>query len=221
MELSDIYDRLDTDIASHNNVSVVDVDKIGKSDPAGAWCMRDAAQAMAQTKIGSFICPSDAPYDKHNPFVFMYFFFDAGSSTGYEDAYYWGFGAGAADVFGRTNYAGVAGFLGYVNVPYFDSRRGVFWNRSKVGVRDIADGSSKTLLFGEMMGGRGRQRQLLLVYVVWRGRPGYGLSPQRQPHLGTVQQLPPTNRSVLHGGRRRHVALDADRRGNLPAIGLH
>jgi hypothetical protein len=57
-----------------------------------------------------------------------------------------------ADVYGRTNYVGSAGFLGYVNLPYFDNRRGVFWNRSTTGFRDILDGSSKTLLFGETAG---------------------------------------------------------------------
>jgi prepilin-type N-terminal cleavage/methylation domain-containing protein len=153
MELSDIYDKLDTDIDAHNGVSVVDVNKISASDPACAWFSRDAANAMAQTKIGSFVCPSDTPYDKHNPFILIYFYFDSGQNTGYEDALYLGSPPNAGDVYGRTNYTGVAGFLGYTNIPYFDNRRGVFWNRSKVAFRDINDGASKTLLFGEMMGG--------------------------------------------------------------------
>jgi hypothetical protein len=115
-----------------------------------AWYKRDAANAMAQTKIGSFICPSDTPYDKHAAFmlIYFYFYFDSDNNTGYEDGYYWD-----SPPYGRTNYTGVAGFLGYVNIPYFDNRRGVFWNRSKTAFRDINDGSSKTLLFGEMMGG--------------------------------------------------------------------
>jgi prepilin-type N-terminal cleavage/methylation domain-containing protein len=153
MELNDIYDQLDLDIALHANISVVDIDKIGTSD-SDAWCARTCANAMAQTKIGSFICPSDSPYDKHDPFAFMMFYMDTGKNQGVELAYYWGdTTTHTSDVYGRTNYMGSAGFLGMVNVPYFDTRRGVFWNRSKIDFRDILDGSSKTLLFGESCGG--------------------------------------------------------------------
>jgi prepilin-type N-terminal cleavage/methylation domain-containing protein len=192
MELNDIYDRLDLDIANHQNVSVLDIDKIAPSDGASAWCSRDAANAMAQTKIGSFVCPSDWPYDKHDPFVFMMYYYD-GAGTGWEEAYYWGLGTHAADVYGRTNYVGSAGFLGFTCLPYFDNRRGVFWNRSKVAFRDITDGSSKTLLFGEAMGGD--ESQGGSAAYTWFGvgvlatafglsdTPGWGSFSSRHPNI--------------------------------------
>jgi prepilin-type N-terminal cleavage/methylation domain-containing protein len=159
MGLNDIYDMADADIDQHYGVSVFDVDKISTQDSAPAWFQRggttpaaprDGANAMAQTKIGSFLCPSDTASEKPNPFVFMLFYYNAGTAT--ELAYYMSPGE-AANVYGRTNYAGSAGELGFINVPEIDARRGVFWNRSKVDFRDITDGSSKTLLFGETMGG--------------------------------------------------------------------
>ncbi len=60
---------------------------------------------------------------------------------------------GEGDSLGRTNYFGVAGFSGYIDQPSYDFFRGVFYNRSQTDFRDIADGSSNTLLFGEAMGG--------------------------------------------------------------------
>ena len=60
-------------------------------------------------------------------------------------------------VLGRTNYLGVDGFFerNYSpDPPYTYPARasacaGVFANRSKIGFRDITDGTSNTLLFGE------------------------------------------------------------------------
>ncbi len=56
------------------------------------------------------------------------------------------------ELLGRTNYAGMAGYAGYTGHPPADFYKGVFYNRSQTGFRDIADGSSNTLLFGEAVG---------------------------------------------------------------------
>jgi prepilin-type N-terminal cleavage/methylation domain-containing protein len=47
--------------------------------------------------------------------------------------------------FGRTNYIGVAGYLGLST----DAYRGVFSNRTRVALGNIPDGTSNTLCFGE------------------------------------------------------------------------
>ena len=159
MDLNDIYDGLDADMnaggtVKYGGISVTDINKAS----SGAWWWtrgdvntHQGASYMAQTKIGSFLCPSDAPYqvDRHDPFVSIYFWFDG--STGWEEALY--LNNHGSDQYGRTNYLGSAGFLGLTGLPYFDNRRGVFFNRSKTNIRDITDGSSKTLLFGEAMAG--------------------------------------------------------------------
>ena len=75
---------------------------------------------------------------------------------------------------GRTNYLGVAGWLGYVAVPSNDFYRGVFWNRSKIDFRDITDGTSNTLLFGEIMGGNRASGAITTTSFAWAGGGGFG-----------------------------------------------
>lgn len=51
---------------------------------------------------------------------------------------------------GTTNYLGCSGFVS--DRLHMDSPPGVFYSRSAVAVRDITDGLSQTLLFGETLG---------------------------------------------------------------------
>jgi prepilin-type N-terminal cleavage/methylation domain-containing protein len=192
MELNDIYDQLDLDVAVHSTacpVSIVDVDRVvvpGAWD-TDTWWRRERSNAMAQTRIGSLLCPSDAPYDKETIFIFMEFDYIASDNTGYEYGYP---GGAEMKVYGRSNYAGSAGFLGYTGLNYFDWRRGVFWNRSKVGFRDMSDGSSKTLAFGEMSGGQDSSYAwfgvgVLAVAFKLNDNPGWGEFSSNHPK--TVQ----------------------------------
>jgi len=149
MELENIWDLSDADVALYSNISIYDIDRPG----AGFWT-RTQAWTMAQAKIGSFICPSDIPYEKNTTIIVTIF---VSGLTLYE-----GLLSGAdVSVLGRTNYLGVDGFLekSYSpDPPYTYPNRaaacaGVFANRSKIDFRDITDGASNTLLFGEAMGG--------------------------------------------------------------------
>jgi prepilin-type N-terminal cleavage/methylation domain-containing protein len=143
-ELSNIFDLLDTDKALYNSISVLEVARTGVP-----YWGRVQAWTMAQAKIGTFICPSDIPYEKHDPFAMINIFHDSSGTTMLATS----FSGGDGEPLGRTNYLGVAGYLGHTNQPAFDFWQGVFWNRSKIAFRDIPDGSSHTLLFGEVMGG--------------------------------------------------------------------
>ncbi|MGB7733430.1 MAG: DUF1559 domain-containing protein [Thermoguttaceae bacterium] len=226
MELNDLYDQLDADliqsIASggtplYNGVSVTDINKASTSP----WWVRGTppaigAQVIAQTRIGSFVCPSDYPYERHDPFVCIYFWFDG--TTGWEEALY--LGNHASDPYGRTNYLGCAGDLGMCGNSYFDPRHGVFYSRSKTNIREITDGTSKTLLFGEAMGGDDSQGTGWAYTWFGVGNLSSVFSLSDNPG-GIVQQPPPAYRPVLYGRRRRRRALDDDRRRNPSSLGHH
>lgn len=110
-------------------------------------------QEFFSRPIPTFRCPSD-PSDTLGSIVWVGTFGDAGGATNWS-------GIATDRVWGRSNYAGVAGTLGHnaapVNsyVPGVDLRRfaGIYGNRTKTRVGDIIDGTSNTLAFGEGLGG--------------------------------------------------------------------
>jgi prepilin-type N-terminal cleavage/methylation domain-containing protein len=145
MELTNVWEPSDTDAPAHGNISVYDIDREGD-----VFYGRTQPWAMAQTKISTFLCPSDPPYEKSGQtFIIIFPYYD-GSSTLWLKAIY--LNDHAADVLGRTNYFGCAGYFAHLGLPDIDRYQGVFWNRSRIGFRDILDGSSNTLLFGEATG---------------------------------------------------------------------
>ena len=100
MGLDNIWNLADTDAASYGGISVFDVDHAG----TGYWS-RTQAWTMAQAKIGTFICPSDDPYDKASTTTDRIVSITVSGLTLYE-----GVGIDVSSL-GRTNYLGVDGFL--------------------------------------------------------------------------------------------------------------
>jgi prepilin-type N-terminal cleavage/methylation domain-containing protein len=145
LEMKPVSDLADEDVASYGGISIFDVSRKGLR-----YWNRAPAWTAAQAKIGSFICPSDTPYEKLTPWAMLSCYLNGNTLT-YLATY---FSPPGGDPLGRTNYIGVAGYFGHVNNPGTDALQGVFWNRSKIDFRDITDGSSNTLLFGEAMGGQ-------------------------------------------------------------------
>jgi len=145
MELTMVSEPMDADMASYGGISVFDVDKKGTP-----YWGREGAWRMAQTRISTFVCPSDLPYTKTDPIAIIHFFYDTSKNEGTMEGVVFADGAGTP--LARTNYLGVGGYIGYIAQPAYDFLRGVFYNRSKTAFRDIQDGSSHTLLFGEARG---------------------------------------------------------------------
>ncbi len=145
MELPQAYELVET-------AKVTDLRQVG----ANWWAPNPA---VSQTRIPTFICPSDNPYDRTGrvflairvyttpPNVFTF----ASTST-------------LNNTFlGRTNYAGNTGRAGLVNYgPGFgptilgrftptETLEGIFCHRSQYNQRDVLDGTSNTLMFGEAL----------------------------------------------------------------------
>ncbi len=145
LELKDVRARVDTDRPNHGSISLLDLDRVGDE-----YWDRDQAWTAAQTKIAAFVCPSGDPYASDHTFVLRHHYYAPNEGKIHCVGGY--FAGGEGNVLGRTNYLGVAGGIGRTDCPSWDRRAGVFTNRSRVGLSDIRDGSSNTLLFGEATG---------------------------------------------------------------------
>ncbi|MCA9058249.1 MAG: DUF1559 domain-containing protein [Planctomycetaceae bacterium] len=112
-----------------------------------AFFYNDPTWEAAQAKVPGFVCPSDPSDSSTRTIAAMHYWETAsGGSITYS---YWGTDYGL----GKTNYTGVAGYFGPIERHASWSRlRGVFGQRTKSRFRDITDGTSNTLLFGELTG---------------------------------------------------------------------
>ncbi|MHC4176831.1 MAG: DUF1559 family PulG-like putative transporter [Planctomycetota bacterium] len=145
LELKEVRERIDTDRKDYANVSVLDVDRVG-----AAYWERDRNWVTAQTRIAAFTCPSDDPYATENTYICQHFYYEPDESQ-VRFTRYWDTNS-AGNALGRTNYLGVAGGAGRTGESFWDRRAGVFTNRSRISLSEITDGSSTTLLFGEVTG---------------------------------------------------------------------
>jgi prepilin-type N-terminal cleavage/methylation domain-containing protein len=108
----------------------------------------------AVVKVKTFMCPSYAYASAQNVVIGPHIFNGPSNNVSIswwlED--YTG-GGNNYGTFGVTNYAGVAG-LGQGGSPLWDQYQGIMGNRTKTTLAAIPDGSSNTLLFGEICGTR-------------------------------------------------------------------
>lgn len=128
------------------------------------WGAYAVTAAVAQAKIGSFVCPSSNPETSSiGALVFLHM---QQTSTGGTLNGWITNNPGAATL-GRTNYLGSAGYFG--DVPGFTTQKGFFMNRSKIDFRDCKDGTSNTLLFGETVGHKNATTGVLEYSHCWIG----------------------------------------------------
>jgi prepilin-type N-terminal cleavage/methylation domain-containing protein len=160
MEQAGLSKRLDWDKDDPSmgmGVSIYDVDRMGPS-----FEQRINAWNYAQTKIKAFLCPSDRAVESvMDPFYLLYTS-DYGGCSGCQVVPRT-YAGGAGDALGRTNYLGNAGYCGNLGCQAYETfgtkvcslagLMGPFTNRSKAETRNLADGPTYTVLFGEVMGG--------------------------------------------------------------------
>ena len=146
MELNNVADLVEVNL----NPDVVD-DAWQNFDPAGDMSFN--TRLASQSRIPSFECPSD---DTEPTLVFASHFHNDIFPRSIRDNFEF------SVEHGLTNYSPIGGVLGSVtsNALSTESRQwegynGIFTNRSKTTFGQISDGSSNTLLFGEIAGQSG------------------------------------------------------------------
>ena len=132
------------------------------------WWTRNPDWTLAHSRIKSFLCPSDPVEETSGLSVgtgaLLHTYAPDGIATGPNAAgivlFYF-----PRTALGKTNYLGVSGSCGLDAVtssPYdgpganLALYQGVFYNRSRVALTHITDGTSNTLMFGEGLGGTSR-----------------------------------------------------------------
>lgn len=111
------------------------------------WFFTSDFLSVSRTRLPILLCPSTP---KENARLWVIFHsFSYGPSSGLQVVP--GYVEGGPE---STSYLGSAGWAGNIPGPW-QSRRGVFGVRTKTSFRDITDGTSNTLLLGEVTGGPG------------------------------------------------------------------
>jgi prepilin-type N-terminal cleavage/methylation domain-containing protein len=121
---------------------------------ATPWVNDVGTWNTAQYKLGMFVCPSDSPYQSQTSTIVIlntwYMPPDSAKLDGWDVT-----NANGGHALGRTNYLGVAGGYGIIDVPVADAQRGIFHARSQNTLAAVLDGTSNSLMFGETAGGFG------------------------------------------------------------------
>ena len=117
-----------------------------------AWWINPVNFALAQSKIKTYLCPSDNS-DTVTPTYNVYYSFAANANA------FWGIREPTENVtqgktiaLGRTNYVAVRGYFDVIGDPGNDIWAGLFTNRSMNSIGQVPDGTSNTLAFGEGLG---------------------------------------------------------------------
>ena len=146
MELNNVADLVEVNL----NPDVVD-DAWQNFDPAGDMSFN--TRLASQSRIPSFECPSD---DTEPTLVFASHFHNDIFPRSIRDNFEF------RVEHGLTNYSPIGGVLGSVTSSalstesrQWEGYNGIFTNRSKTTFGQISDGSSNTLLFGEIAGQSG------------------------------------------------------------------
>jgi len=152
-EYGPLYDRI-KQIELAGGVPLLSLDVEGPPYWTSQRCWE-----LAQEDIPTFRCPSDDPRESTSmkSTIHLYYTPDwngSGPRVVYhgamlEDGAMYGTSDGLE--LGRTNYLGACGKAAVIDYPW-DELHGVFYNRSRTSIEHIKDGSSHTLLFGEVLG---------------------------------------------------------------------
>jgi prepilin-type N-terminal cleavage/methylation domain-containing protein/prepilin-type processing-associated H-X9-DG protein len=208
---------------------VINLDVGSRGDPW--WMGPNGAHnfQVAQTPIKILLCPSDDPYTNNQSVRYAQHYYNVSKRSLPVWFYTYPLSndqqlPGSATL-GRTNYLGVGGAFGRgtQTAPYppdwpiaFNDYEGLLTNRSRNSLDRIPDGTSNTLLFGEVTGGSLQDSS---------GKYGYlWISVGSLPtFLGLSTDIPEWFQfSSFHGGVVQFCFADGSVRGLVPGgTGLH
>ena len=116
--------------------------------PETGYFSDNATFAVAQAKLSAVRCPSDTEEGKFGQVALLHTF-QIGTNFGKAKIY--SFNPPNVSL-GPSNYLGVAGGFGDLSNAWAPEK-GIFGSRTKFKFRDVTDGTSNTLLLGEVTGG--------------------------------------------------------------------
>ena len=153
MECQHLYERIERDVLN-----------VPKTFPPWWTSAFPKAWVVSQTRIPDLLCPSAM---NDTPTLGALLFYQTWFEYIDDDEILIRMRSYTADppthAPGLSHYSSCAGLAGNVNEPFvLDRYLGVFSNRSRVAIKLVQDGTSKTLCFGEMVG-RIEQGQLTSV----------------------------------------------------------
>ncbi len=128
-------------LEQENLRELIPKDQFKLSEFRRGWWADSTLRRVAEEKVGFFLCPSDPGRGRGVIAVL--------------NCYRWTLEAGILsdndERFGRTNYVAVNGV--FSNVAGYKRTEGLFQNRSRHRFRDVTDGTSNTIVYGEATGG--------------------------------------------------------------------
>lgn len=193
MEQTAIYDTMD----SEKNIDL--------GGPAFWATAGDKSWEMAQARVPMFRCPSEPDEQPTKGCMIGQRGRPSGTNSGFTTASY--FGPPESSALARTNYVGIAGGFGKIGNGW-DKWRGAFGVRSKNDYRDMTDGTSNTMLFGETIGGYNGTTGAFEFTMSWMGvgmiPTAYGINYDGKPgwhqygaaHTGDIIQFAFSDGSV-------------------------
>lgn len=195
------------------------------------WGASGSSVTAARARIKALVCPSANLYGPNAGLVAatVGLYRSGVDITGWNDS-----NNEMVLALGRTNYLGVAGYGGNISnwgisgtnaarlgVPpgtQAISFEGVFTTRSKTRFSDITDGSSNTLLFGEVMGGKAIDASTPHVSFAWIGCGLLPTFPGLANPDGTPRRVWSSFNSEHPGGIVQFVLADGSVRKISPQI---
>jgi prepilin-type N-terminal cleavage/methylation domain-containing protein len=200
-----------------NSITPSQFDVRVKAAQQTVWQDEPTCQAAFIAKVPGFVCPSANPSQNSNSGGLLCNWHWYSDAPGHTTSNFMRFPTGhvlagnSVDAAGRTNYFGVAGWNGELGDPGWDLWKGCFARRSQTRLRDLTDGTSNVLMFGEGLGDVDPATNQLLNGNTWLSTgiyPTYEGVPVNQPVFPMYRRF-----SSSHSGVAYFALADGSIRG--------